>query len=68
MKELLLYSKYRYKWLDKALPGTTKKVIVKKLLLDQFLMTPQLLVIFYAGENLCLHSIQFDFNKNGKSF
>lgn len=40
----------RYKWLDKAFPGTTKQIIVKKLLLDQFLMTPNLLVIFYTGE------------------
>lgn len=38
-----------YKWLDSSFPGTTKQIIVKKLLLDQFLMTPNLLVIFYTG-------------------
>ncbi|XP_034249579.1 mpv17-like protein isoform X1 [Thrips palmi] len=36
-----------YKWLDKKYAGTATKTIVKKVLLDQFLMTPQLLVAFY---------------------
>lgn len=40
---------FRYKWLDRTLPGTTKQIVIKKLLLDQFLMTPQLLVVFYTG-------------------
>lgn len=38
-----------YKWLDRTFPGTTKKIIVRKLLLDQFVLTPPLLVIFYTG-------------------
>lgn len=38
-----------YKWLDRTFPGTTKKIIVRKLLLDQFVLTPPLLVIFYIG-------------------
>lgn len=41
---------YRYKWLDKAYVGTATKIVVKKVLLDQFLMTPPLYVIFYAGD------------------
>lgn len=48
-KNIFLWFAYRYKWLDGALPGTTKKIIVKKMVLDQFLMTPQLLVVFYTG-------------------
>lgn len=36
-----------YKWLDKRYVGTATTTIVKKVLLDQFLMTPQLLVVFY---------------------
>lgn len=41
-----------YKWLDRAFPGTTKKIILRKLLLDQFILTPPLLVIFYTGMSL----------------
>lgn len=58
---------YWYKWLDRVMPGTTKQVIVKKLLLDQFFMTPQLLVVFFAGKwhcDDCHHTwiiIEFDF-------
>jgi len=40
----------RYKWLDRVFPGTTKIVIVKKLVLDQFVLTPYLLSVFYAGK------------------
>ncbi|KAH8360863.1 hypothetical protein KR084_009536, partial [Drosophila pseudotakahashii] len=41
-----------YKWLDRAFPGTTKVVIVKKLVLDQFVLTPYLLTVFYAGMSM----------------
>jgi Mpv17-like protein len=41
-----------YKWLDKTFPGTTKKIIIRKLLLDQFILTPPLLVIFYTGMSI----------------
>jgi hypothetical protein len=40
----------RYKWLDGKFPGTTKRIIFKKLMLDQFLMTPPLLATFFIGE------------------
>ncbi|XP_026281409.1 mpv17-like protein [Frankliniella occidentalis] len=36
-----------YKWLDKRYAGTAASTIAKKVLLDQFIMTPQLLVAFY---------------------
>ncbi|XP_017086236.1 mpv17-like protein isoform X1 [Drosophila eugracilis] len=41
-----------YKWLDRVFPGTTKIVIVKKLILDQFVLTPYLLTVFYAGMSM----------------
>ncbi|XP_034481396.1 mpv17-like protein isoform X1 [Drosophila innubila] len=41
-----------YKWLDGTFPGTLKKTILKKLLLDQFILTPYCLTIFYAGMSL----------------
>ncbi|XP_016995094.2 mpv17-like protein isoform X1 [Drosophila takahashii] len=41
-----------YKWLDRTFPGTTKVVIVKKLVLDQFVLTPYLLTVFYAGMSM----------------
>lgn len=44
----------RYKWLDKTLPGTSKTIIIKKLGLDQFGLTPVLLVIFFTGM-FCYH-------------
>lgn len=43
---------YWYKWLDKTFTGTTRKIIVRKLLLDQFVLTPPLLVIFFTGMSL----------------
>ncbi|RZF35887.1 hypothetical protein LSTR_LSTR013168 [Laodelphax striatellus] len=46
----LLY--FWYKWLDKNFSGTAKKTIVKKLLLDQFAMTPNLLIIFYISMSI----------------
>lgn len=39
---------HRYKWLDGRYVGTASKIVVKKLLLDQFVMTPPLYVIFYV--------------------
>ncbi|KAJ6647104.1 Mpv17-like protein [Pseudolycoriella hygida] len=41
-----------YKWLDRTLPGTSKVIIVKKLVLDQFGLTPVLLVIFFTGMSI----------------
>ncbi|XP_034109622.1 mpv17-like protein isoform X1 [Drosophila albomicans] len=41
-----------YKWLDGTFPGTLKKTIVKKLLLDQFILTPYCLTLFYTGMSL----------------
>lgn len=41
-----------YKWLDKNFTGTAIKVVAKKCILDQFLMTPNLLAIFYVGMSL----------------
>lgn len=38
-----------YKWLDKTFPGTAKRIVLRKLLLDQFILTPPLLVIFFTG-------------------
>lgn len=50
MSLILFY--FRYKWLDKKFVGTSKSVIIKKVLLDQFVMTPPLYVIFYLCMNL----------------
>ncbi|XP_048526557.1 palmitoyl-protein thioesterase 1 isoform X1 [Dendroctonus ponderosae] len=44
-----------YRYLDKKLPGATAKVVVKKMLIDQFLFTPQLLVIFYVTMSILEH-------------
>jgi Mpv17-like protein len=41
-----------YKWLDKKLPGTAVKTVVKKCLMDQFMMTPNILIMFYVGMSL----------------
>ena len=38
-----------YSWLDGRFPSTSAKVVSKKLLLDQFIFTPCLLIIFYVG-------------------
>ncbi|XP_050533129.1 mpv17-like protein isoform X2 [Daktulosphaira vitifoliae] len=37
-----------YKWLDKNFIGTAPKTVIKKLLLDQFVMSPPFYVIFYT--------------------
>jgi Mpv17-like protein len=47
-----------YKWLDGKFPGIARKTILKKLVLDQFLLTPPLLVIFYTG--MSLMELKFD--------
>lgn len=41
-----------YKWLDKKFVEKSLKVISKKLLLDQFILTPPLLVMFFVGMSL----------------
>jgi len=38
-----------YLWLDNRFPCTSRRVVMKKLMLDQFMLTPWLLVIFYIG-------------------
>nr|XP_008197043.1 PREDICTED: mpv17-like protein isoform X4 [Tribolium castaneum] len=43
---------YWYRWLDKKFIGTSYKIVAQKLLLDQFLMTPQILVIFYVAMSI----------------
>uniref|UniRef100_A0A0A9XRX9 Mpv17-like protein n=1 Tax=Lygus hesperus TaxID=30085 RepID=A0A0A9XRX9_LYGHE len=41
-----------YKWLDANFVGKSSKIVVKKLLLDQFLLTPQLLGVFYISMSI----------------
>ncbi|XP_065343867.1 mpv17-like protein isoform X2 [Cloeon dipterum] len=41
-----------YKWLDARYVGRAAPIIVKKLLLDQFILTPPLLVIFYTSMSI----------------
>lgn len=38
-----------YKWLDKKYVGTTIRILAPKLALDQFLLTPVLLTVFFTG-------------------
>ncbi|XP_044760013.1 mpv17-like protein [Coccinella septempunctata] len=38
-----------YQWLDKLVVGKTLRVAAKKVLIDQFIMTPQLLIIFFVA-------------------
>ncbi|XP_026482548.1 mpv17-like protein [Ctenocephalides felis] len=42
----------RYKWLDGKLPGTAKKTVFRKLIIDQFGMTPILIFVFYSGMSI----------------
>ena len=42
----------RYKWLDGRYVGAGAKIVTKKLILDQFVMTPPVYVIFYASMSL----------------
>ncbi|KAL1129016.1 hypothetical protein AAG570_013548 [Ranatra chinensis] len=41
-----------YKWLDAKFIGRSGKIVVKKLLLDQFVLTPQLLTVFYVSMSI----------------
>ncbi|KAJ3663659.1 hypothetical protein Zmor_007892 [Zophobas morio] len=41
-----------YRWLDRKFVGTSAKIVVQKLLLDQFLMTPQILIVFYVAMSI----------------
>ncbi|XP_063925567.1 mpv17-like protein isoform X2 [Zophobas morio] len=43
---------YWYRWLDRKFVGTSAKIVVQKLLLDQFLMTPQILIVFYVAMSI----------------
>ena len=36
-----------YKWLDATLPGSSKKTVVKKMMLDQFVLGPPQLALFF---------------------
>lgn len=45
-----IYVFCRYRFLDKKYVGTTAKIITKKLLIDQFFFTPQLLTVFFVSE------------------
>lgn len=38
--------------MDSTLPGTTKTVVVKKILLDRLVMAPCMFVIFFTGMSL----------------
>ena len=38
-----------YGWLDSRFPATSGPVLAKKLVLDQFLLTPVVIVIFFVG-------------------
>ncbi|XP_014243455.1 mpv17-like protein isoform X1 [Cimex lectularius] len=41
-----------YRWLDRNFVGASMKIVTKKLLLDQFVLTPQLLTIFYVSMSI----------------
>ncbi|KAB0796247.1 hypothetical protein PPYR_10308 [Photinus pyralis] len=41
-----------YKWLDAKYIGTGLKIVGKKLLLDQFLLTPQIVWIFFTAMSI----------------
>jgi len=38
-----------YRWLEAKFPCTSPRVVARKLLLDQFLLTPWVVVLFYIG-------------------
>jgi len=38
-----------YQWLDNRFPATNKTTVIKKIILDQFLLTPWLLAMFFIG-------------------
>ncbi|XP_060524158.1 mpv17-like protein [Cylas formicarius] len=41
-----------YRFLDKQLPGKTTKIVLKKMVFDQFTFTPLLLVVFYVSMSI----------------
>ncbi|XP_057331168.1 mpv17-like protein 2 isoform X3 [Microplitis mediator] len=41
-----------YSWLDKMFTGKTPKIVVTKLLCDQFVLTPPLIVLFFTSMSL----------------
>ncbi|XP_049808053.1 mpv17-like protein isoform X1 [Schistocerca nitens] len=41
-----------YRWLDRRFVGTAAATVLKKMLLDQFVLTPPLLVAFYVSMSL----------------
>ncbi|XP_046993725.1 mpv17-like protein [Schistocerca americana] len=43
---------YWYRWLDRRFVGTAAATVLKKMLLDQFVLTPPLLVAFYVSMSL----------------
>ena len=52
----LLYGPWEFYWyhlLDIWFPGKTTKVVVQKVLLDEFLMSPIEYVVFYVGQFSC---------------
>ncbi|XP_049862091.1 mpv17-like protein isoform X3 [Schistocerca gregaria] len=45
-------TRYSYRWLDRRFVGTAAATVLKKMLLDQFVLTPPLLVAFYVSMSL----------------
>lgn len=41
-----------YKWLDTFYSGKSTKIVLKKLLVDQFILTPPLLILFFISMSL----------------
>ncbi|XP_037954212.1 mpv17-like protein [Teleopsis dalmanni] len=54
--QLLSGTKCRYKWLDSYIPGTAPAVITKKLILDQFVLSPYLIMLFFTGMSIMENS------------
>ncbi|KAG8237281.1 hypothetical protein J437_LFUL015891 [Ladona fulva] len=51
-RAIIHYGILGYKWLDRKYVGTAANIIAKKLVLDQFLLTPPLLVVFYVSMSI----------------
>lgn len=47
---------YWYHYLDNKLPGRTLKIVMKKLLVDQILFSPFLIVVFFGTVGILEHS------------
>ncbi|XP_022102429.1 mpv17-like protein [Acanthaster planci] len=43
---------YWYRWLDKALPGTAKLTVMKKVIVDQCVSAPVFIAIFFTGSSI----------------